>query len=267
MVESESGASFGLVDAHTHADMMAFHGWAELGAMGVSHVVTHACVFGATGRASYLDHYARLLTRYRQTAAEHLIDLRVCLGIHPLGIPPDWEQVVAELPRLLAADGVAGIGEVGLHTGSELEQRVLAAQLKVAARLALPVSIHLPPVERAGVVGRVLDIIAETGLPPELACVEHAGLDMAAEVAAAGCWLGLSLGPGRLDAAQLAANEQAFERGMLSSDYVNFLPRDWAAVPKAAYGLKRLGASPGYVRRVASENAATFYRLYFSAGG
>jgi predicted metal-dependent TIM-barrel fold hydrolase len=84
---------------------------------------------------------------------------------------------------------------------------------------------------------------------------------MAAEVVRAGCWLGLSLGPGRLDAAQLAANEAAFERGMLSSDYVNFLPRDWLAVPRCAFELKRLGADPGFIRRISSDNARSFYRL------
>ncbi len=256
-----SETAFGLVDSHTHIDMMGYAGYTELGPMGVSHLITHACVFGASHRASYLDQYAKLTGRYRQTAAEHLIDLRVCLGIHPLGIPPDWEPLLRELPVLLRREGVVGIGEIGLHEGTELEERLLLAQLKLAADLGLPVSIHLPPVERASIVERILELIRESKLPPQLACIEHADLDMAAEVAAAGCWLGLSLGPGRLDAGQIAANEQAFERGMLSSDYVNFLPRDWCAVPRCAFELRRLGAAPEFIRKIASDNARSFYRL------
>ncbi len=251
----------GLIDSHTHIDMMGYAGYLDLGPMGVTHIVTQACVFGASGRASYFDQYAKLLGRYRQTAAEHLIDLRACLGIHPLGIPPDWEALLEELPAWLKREGVVGIGEVGLHAGSGLEERVLLAQLELAARLELPVSIHLPPLERAGIVERILELIEESGLPPELTCLEHADLDMAAEVVSAGCWLGLSLGPGRLDAGQIAANEQTFAQGMLSSDYVNFLPRDWAAVPRTAFELRRLGAEPAFIKRVASDNARQFYRL------
>lgn len=250
-----------LVDSHTHIDMMGFAGYLDLGPLGVSHVITHACVFGATGRVSYHDQYARLLGRYRQTGAEHLLDVRACLGIHPLGIPPDWERLVEELPAWLEREGVVGIGEVGLHEGTPLEEEVLLAQLRLAAQLNLPVSIHLPPVERARIVERILELIGEAGLPPQLACLEHADLDMAQEVAAAGCWLGLSLGPGRLDARQLAANQAAFERGMMSSDYVNFINRDWTAVPRSAFELKRLGADAEFIRRVGSRNAATFYRL------
>jgi predicted metal-dependent TIM-barrel fold hydrolase len=257
-----SGTDWGtLVDSHTHFDVAPFEAYATLAAMGVSHVVTHACLFGASGKASCLDQYARLLERYRPAAAGHLIDLRVCLGIHPLGIPPDWEALIEELPPLLKREGVVGIGEVGLHTGSKLEAAVLLAQLRLAADLGLPVSIHLPPGERAGIVGRALDLIHESGLSPELACLEHAALDMAAEVASAGCWLGLSLGRGRLDAAQLAASPDVFGRGMLSSDYVNFLPRDWDAVPRCVVELRRKGADEGFIRAVASENARAFYRL------
>jgi len=256
-----------LADSHTHIDMMAFAGYEELALMGVTHAVTHACVFGASGAASCRDQAKKLLTRHRQTAADHLIDLRVCLGVHPLGIPPDWEELVSELPQALKQEGVAGIGEVGLHTASEVEQECLLAQLKVAAQGNWPVSIHLPPYEpgkggRDPVVRRILELMAEAKLDPGLACIEHVDLDVARLVNESGCWLGLSLGPGRLDAKKLAENgKNLYRRGMLSSDYVNFLPRDWCAVPRAVLGLRKLKADEGFIRAIGWENAREFYRL------
>ena len=73
--------------------------------------------------------------------------LYAMLGLYPGSVEADWEQEVATLEGWLDRDIVA-IGEIGLdyHWSTEFvpeQKRALKAQFELAARLDLPVNIHL----------------------------------------------------------------------------------------------------------------------------
>ena len=73
--------------------------------------------------------------------------LRPMLGLYPGSVDKDWPREIDELEKWTGRDIVA-IGEIGLdyHYGAEFaaEQReALRIQLEMAARLDLPVNIHL----------------------------------------------------------------------------------------------------------------------------
>ena len=73
--------------------------------------------------------------------------LRPMLGLYPGSVDKGWQQEILELEKWTAREVVA-IGEIGLdyHYGAEFarEQReALRVQFELAARLDLPVNIHL----------------------------------------------------------------------------------------------------------------------------
>ena len=73
--------------------------------------------------------------------------LRPMLGLYPGSVGKDWQQEILELEKWTGREIVA-IGEIGLdyHYGAEFarEQReALRVQFELAARLDLPVNIHL----------------------------------------------------------------------------------------------------------------------------
>ena len=73
--------------------------------------------------------------------------LRPMLGLYPGSVDKGWQQEILELEKWTAHEVVA-IGEIGLdyHYGAEFarEQReALRVQFELAARLDLPVNIHL----------------------------------------------------------------------------------------------------------------------------
>lgn len=69
-------------------------------------------------------------------------------GLYPGSVGPDWREELDLVHRTVQEEQVVAIGEVGLdyHEGKEFaaqQQEVLRLQLELAARLDLPVNIHL----------------------------------------------------------------------------------------------------------------------------
>lgn len=70
------------------------------------------------------------------------------LGLYPGSVGKDWKREIDELERWTGRQDIVAIGEIGLdyHYGAEFaaEQReALRVQFELAARLNLPVNIHL----------------------------------------------------------------------------------------------------------------------------
>ncbi len=131
----------GLVDTHCHLQAEAFKDdladvVARARAAGVANMVVCA------GEASDWD-------RTAQIAREH--GLAYMLGIHPLFVPKADEADLEKLSVLAEASmsdpHFIGIGEIGLEglgmTLDERQEKYFREQLKIAARLGLPCSIHV----------------------------------------------------------------------------------------------------------------------------
>ena len=54
------------------------------------------------------------------------------MGVHPRAIPTDFDKVIEKLPEYLEKKNVIAIGEIGLETADDLEQKVFVEQLKIA---------------------------------------------------------------------------------------------------------------------------------------
>ena len=73
---------------------------------------------------------------------------RPMLGLYPGSVREDWQEELDKLAPWTEGHGIVAIGEIGLdyHYGTEYKSQqkdALKAQLEMAARLDLPVNIHL----------------------------------------------------------------------------------------------------------------------------
>jgi len=185
-------------------------------------------------------------------------------GLHPWyvdGASPDWAE------RLEAAfDAGAGAGEFGLdfsdgRPSRELQEAALRAQLALAIRRDLPVSLHC--VKAAG---RLLEILRETGLPDAGGLV-HA-FSGAPEVALDFQALGLHLSFGRaltVPGAQRARASLAVlreDRILFETDSPDLAPEGVAGPNEPANLRLVAAASPRPVP--AHENASRLFRRWLA---
>jgi len=250
-----------LIEAHTHADLMPYEAYEELALKGVNRIITHSCYVGASRATTLFDHYHQLLKIFTNNAQKNGLKLFITVGIHPLGIPEDWPKVIDILPTFLEKETIIGLGEVGLHFDIALEAEVLKAQVELAKSLNVPIDLHLPPKNRSEVVTKTLDILAKVGIDPQKVVIEHVHTDVIKMVNEFGAYAGLSLGEGRLSPQDILENASLFQRGMLNSDYINFVYRRYDAVPKAVHWLKLHGVDVSFLEAIAFRNAEECWKI------
>lgn len=134
-----------LIDTHCHLDFDRFDEdrdavVARAAAAGLSHIVVPAVDLGNAVAV------IGLAERY-DGRGETGLKVVPAVGFHPNSLG-DWEKGWMERMRPLAEDArVVAVGEIGLdyywnRAPKEVQQRVLAAQLELAAELGKPVILH-----------------------------------------------------------------------------------------------------------------------------
>lgn len=132
--------SYRFTDTHCHFDFPPFYGQeAQSLAMAQQAGVRQIIVPAVTA-----DRFARVL----RLAREHS-PLYAALGLHPLYIAQHGDEQLAQLADFLASKPakLVAVGEIGLdlymaEPQLARQQRLLAAQLKLAGRHDLPVILH-----------------------------------------------------------------------------------------------------------------------------
>jgi predicted metal-dependent TIM-barrel fold hydrolase len=114
--------------------------------------------------------------------------------------------VLEHLSHYLVKDGVVAVGEVGYDSMTPEEDEAFARQLELAAQHALPVLVHTPHRDKQAGTLRTLDVVRESGIPPERVLVDHLNETTVRAVAESGCWMGFSIYPDtKMDEARMVA--------------------------------------------------------------
>jgi uncharacterized protein len=184
------------------------------------------------------------------------------LGVHPRRIPlRGLEALLAELPDALGRPEVAALGAIGLAEGGELEERVLARQLELAAELRLRVVVETPWRARERVTRRVLAMLREAQLEPARVLVAGADARTVRAIRACGYLAALPLSAsGPRDGIQTAVRivRALGPEGLVLASDAGVGGGDLLALPRAADRLAREGLSDAVVRRVCGGNAVAF---------
>lgn len=257
-----------IFDAHVHVDARGFEDLRTLALLGTREVTT--CAHDAlpfSCAESVLDHFARLLDldcyRLRQCG----IKPHVALGVHPRGIPKKgFDLVVQALPALLGRQEVVAVGEIGLHYASQEELDVFRQQIELAKSLDLPCIVHTPEKNKLTVTREAISVVEEMQISRERVVIDHVNEETFGLVKDSGCWVGLSVHPGKLSELRAASLVQEFgsERIMFNSDVASALS-DIMALPKAILEMRKMGVAEADVGAVVRDNAVRFYKLEVAA--
>lgn len=187
-----------IFDPHIHMTSRTTSDYEAMSAAGVAAVLEPSFWLGQprTSVETFADYFDSLIGWEPFRAAQFGIHHRCALALNPKEAnDPRCAGVLDLLPRYLAKDNVVAVGEVGYDSMTEQEDDALATQLKLAADHELPVLVHTPHRDKPAGTRRTLDVVRESGLPPERVLVDHLNELTVRPVAESGCWMGFSIYP------------------------------------------------------------------------
>ncbi|GAA3804274.1 TatD family hydrolase [Streptomyces phyllanthi] len=187
-----------IFDPHIHMTSRTTDDYEAMYAAGVRAVVEPSFWLGQprTSVDSFTDYFDALLGWEPYRAAQFGIQHRCTIALNPKEAnDPRCAAVLDVLPRYLAKDRVVAVGEIGYDSMTPEEDEALARQLALAVEFELPVLVHTPHRDKAVGTRRTLDVVRESGIPPERVLVDHLNELTVGLVADSGCWMGFSVYP------------------------------------------------------------------------
>ncbi|WP_214106604.1 TatD family hydrolase [Acrocarpospora catenulata] len=253
-----------IFDPHIHMTSRTTDDYRRMYDAGVRALVEPAFWLGQprTSPGTFADYFDGLLGWEPYRAAQYGIRHHCAIALNPKEAnDPRCRPVLDLLPRYLAKDGVVAVGEVGYDEMTPAEDEVFQAQLALAAEHGLPVLVHTPHRDKAAGTRRTLEVVKDSGLPPERVLVDHLNEMTAGMVADSGCWLGFSVYPDtKMDVHRMIAllRQYGTERILVNSaaDWGHSDPLKTRAVGDA---MLADGFTEADVEQVLWTNPVTFY--------
>lgn len=254
-----------LFDPHIHMTSRTTDDYAAMRRAGIVAVTEPAFWLGQprTHVGSFEDYFLSLIGWERFRASQFGIRHFCTLGLNPKEANnPDIVDGVLDLVDLyLEKEGVVAVGEIGYDDMSAAEDDILARQVEMAMRHALPVMIHTPHRDKKAGTRRTLDLLREAGIAPHLVLIDHNNEQTLEMVLESGCWAGHTIYPGsKMDERRMVGLIQAFgpERIMVNSS------ADWGIsdplkVPKTVAAMRAAGIPEESIETIVWRNPIAFY--------
>jgi len=253
-----------IFDPHIHMTSRTTDDYEAMYAAGVRALVEPAFWLGQprTTVGSFLDYFDSLLGWERFRATQFGIRHHATIALNPKEAnDPRCAEVLDEIPRYLAKDGVVAVGEVGYDSMTPAEDEAFARQLTMAVDAALPVMVHTPHRDKLVGTRRTLDVVRESGIAPGMVVVDHLNETNVALVKDAGAWMGFSVYPDtKMDEHRMVAIllEHGTERVLVNS------AADWGRSDplktlKTGRAMLAAGFSDDEVDQVLWRNPVEFY--------
>lgn len=251
-----------MIDTHVHADSRSGEDFREMYLSGVDTAIT--CSFypyKIDNEAILLNHLNRILELDTKRAAEHGLDLKVALGIHPANTNINPQAIYENLYKWIENKEIVAIGEIGLEDLTDAEINIFKKQLDIADETKSKVIIHTPRKNKEEVLKVIMDIVPEH-LDVKSAVIDHVNLNIVEDVVDEGYMLGLTVQPQKMDKEDAIEmlDKYGFDKFLLNSDMSN-KPSDPLSVPKTVRELTRLGYKNSEIEKVSFRNAQKFFRI------
>lgn len=251
-----------MIDTHIHADSRSGEDFRDMYLAGITSAITCSYYpYKIDSELILLNHLNRILELDTKRAAEHGLDLKVALGIHPTNCINNPEAIYSQLYSWIENKQIVAIGEIGLENVTEMEINTFKRQLDIADETNSKVIIHTPRKNKLEVLKVILDIVPQH-LDESQSVIDHINQDVIGEVIDRDCMLGLTVQPHKLDVAGAIdiLDNYGFDRFLLNSDMSN-KPSDHLSVAKTVRELTRLGYEKSDVNKIAFENAQNYFKI------
>lgn len=253
-----------IFDSHVHMTSRTTADYQAMADAGIRTIVEPAFWLGQprTSVGTFLDYFDSLLGWEPYRAAQFGISHFCALALNPKEAnDPRCVEVLDTLPRYLEKDRVVALGEVGLDSDTEAEEKVMLRQLSMAAEHQLPVVIHTPHRDKIGGTKRIVELVEQSGIEPGMVVVDHLNELTVAEVRASGCWMGFTIYPNtKMDPARmtLVAEQYGVDR-MLVNSAADWGISDPLATVATRDAMLAAGFGQGDVDRLFWDNPRSFY--------
>jgi len=254
-----------IFDPHIHMTSRTTDDYEAMYAAGVRVVVEPAFWLGQprTTVGSFIDYFDSLLGWEPFRASQFGIRHHCTIALNPKEANDDGlrKEVIDLLPRYLAKDGVVAVGEVGYDSMTPAEDEAFAAQLALAVEHDLPALVHTPHRDKAAGTRRSLDVIKESGIPPERVIVDHNNELTVDILRDSGVWIAFSIYPfTKMDEHRMVRILQQYglER-MLVNSAADWGRSDVLKVAKTAQAMLEAGFSEDDVDKVVWRNPVEFF--------
>lgn len=253
-----------IFDPHIHMSSRTTDDYEAMYATGVRALVEPSFWLGQprTNVGSYVDYFDALTGWERFRASQFGIRHHCALALNPKEAnDPRCREVMSELPRFLRRESVVAVGETGYDSMTPEEDEVLEAHLALAIEHGLPVIVHTPHRDKKHGTRRTLEVIAHSGIAPELVVLDHLNEVTIEMVKESGAWMGFSIYPDtKMDPQRMVALLQRYgtERVLVNS------AADWGRsdpllTAKTGAAMADAGFGTGDVDTVLWQNPVDFF--------
>ncbi|AEF95651.1 TatD-related deoxyribonuclease [Methanotorris igneus Kol 5] len=251
-----------MIDAHTHLDVRSFEDLEKMALSGIETIITCSHdPYKMSVPEVYLDHWDRLINLEVKRGKMAGVEVKVALGVHPMGYPKNWEILIKKLPEFLENENVVAIGETGLHYLTEDEKNLLREQLILAKDYNMPIIVHTPEKNKKEALIEILKILDEVKIKDDLVMIDHINKETV-DLIDRDVYVGLTVQPSMKisheEAAEIIKNYD--KKFILSSD-LGSLKADIYALPRTKLYMKKIGVEEEKIINSIYKNAKEFYRL------
>ncbi len=251
-----------MIDTHMHADARSGEDFSEMYLAGIDCAITCSYYpYKIPQDIILLNHLNRILELDTKRAAEHGLNLKVALGIHPTNSYVNPEKIFEKLHEWIESNQIVAIGEIGLEDLTESEISIFKQQLDIASETKSKVIIHTPRKNKKEVLKEILEIIPQH-IDENQAVIDHINPDVVESVIDTECMLGLTVQPQKMDKFEAISilDTYGFDRFVLNSDISN-KESDPLSVPKTIRELVKQGYKKSDIDKVSDKNAKCFFKL------
>ena len=265
------------LDAHCHADLLLKNDpgfpdlYKEFGIGGITLSYNEAIKTG-----DEYPQYWESLKRLCRSLAEKGVPFFYMAGVHPRAIPEDLAgssrlpaRLADALSRCMDDPFCLGLGELGLDSGGDREERVLRWQLEWASTGLPPekrIGIHTPRENKAAVTRLTLDLLADYPRLRDRILVDHVNTEVLPRVTEAGYAVDLTLQKGKASVAELIdmlrADPALSQRLILNSDGAKSLSAPFLEFFQGEDLLDEQARG-----NLMLENASRFFNIVVDTGG
>lgn len=254
-----------IFDPHIHMTSRTTDDYAAMATAGVRAIVEPAFWLGQprTSVGTFVDYFDGLLGWERFRASQFGISHHCTMGLNPKEANDEAlrDAVLELLPRYLEKDGVVAVGEIGFDAMTAAEEQAFRAQLDLAGEHDLPVLVHTPHRDKLAGTRRSIELVAESGLPPERVLIDHNNELTVGDVRESGCWTGFSIYPEtKMDEERMVSilEQHGLER-MIVNSAADWGHSDPLKVAKTAQAMLAHGFSDDDVDRLVWRNPVEFF--------
>jgi predicted metal-dependent TIM-barrel fold hydrolase len=254
-----------IFDPHAHMTSRTTDDYEAMYASGVRALVEPAFWLGQprTSVGSFIDYFNSLLGWERFRAGQFGIRHHCTIGLNPKEANDDLlrREVIEILPRFLAKDGVVAVGEVGFDAMTKAEEEALLAQLALSIEHELPVLVHTPHRDKAAGTRRTIELVEQSGVPPQMMLIDHNNELTVHDVLASGCWAGFSIYPGtKMDEYRMVrVIEEVGPERIIVNSACDWGVSDPLKVRKTVDAMKEAGIDDDTIDQIVWRNPVEFF--------